>query len=494
MPPTTAIEDKPADAAPDPVQASGLMSKSFDVFISYSHKDKDWVDVKLLAPLEKAGLQVCIDSRDFDIGRASRDNMEYAATHSRHTIAVLTPDWLLSDWTAFEVLLVQTDDPAGRKRRLLPLMLKQVELPPGIRFLTYADFVDSARYEDEMKRLLTSLSVKADIQDVLPRNDEFATGFARNGLIALAELVKSPDVLPHVAVYRMVFEQAQEHIDKLKKYKALHDCLHILQVQCYYPLLSELTRFPQSEESKDAISDNEQTLEGIITRSKGIVDHVDYLDNDSKWIASVEQGWQELKQARTDGNAGHLKTAERYLRRVLGTQPSRINNRLNEAAQSVPLAELVKAMGDVLQKISKLHLDQTRLDQFGLGVEALGGLHIALTRTIRDHDGWQILDTDLRMIESDTDQLQLSLPDLEKQAERLCERSVEVWVGRFRESALQLRTAAAGGDPADMLRNFRRFRRQALDRFYQVDLTLMKLCGDLGEVAHPLATILEVIL
>ena len=48
------------------------------VFISYSHQDREWVENWLMPRLEEAGLEVCIDFRDFKIGRASVLNMEEA--------------------------------------------------------------------------------------------------------------------------------------------------------------------------------------------------------------------------------------------------------------------------------------------------------------------------------------------------------------------------------------------------------------------------------
>jgi len=112
----------------------------YDAFISYSHVDTEWVQSELLPQLEKAGLKVCIDSRDFEIGVPSLVNMERAVDNSRHTLIVLTPAWVESQWTEFESLLAGTSDPAGRRRRLIPLMLKPCTLPTRIAMLTYADF------------------------------------------------------------------------------------------------------------------------------------------------------------------------------------------------------------------------------------------------------------------------------------------------------------------------------------------------------------------
>ena len=113
---------------------------SYDVFISYSHADATWVWEWLRPRLEAAGLRVCLDRRDFDVGVPSLENMERAVDHSRHTLLVLTPAWVDSEWTAFEELLTQTADPAARRRRLLPLLLQPCQPPRRIAMLTYADF------------------------------------------------------------------------------------------------------------------------------------------------------------------------------------------------------------------------------------------------------------------------------------------------------------------------------------------------------------------
>jgi len=133
----------------------------YDVFISYSHEDKAWVWNELLPTLEAAGLKVCIDERDFEVGTPSLVNMERAVEGSRHTLLVLTPAWVNSQWTEFESLLVGTSDPAGRRRRLIPLLLKPCTLPARIAMLTYADLTRSTQRQAQMTRLVQSLSSTA---------------------------------------------------------------------------------------------------------------------------------------------------------------------------------------------------------------------------------------------------------------------------------------------------------------------------------------------
>ncbi|MBU7583219.1 MAG: toll/interleukin-1 receptor domain-containing protein [Nostoc sp. TH1S01] len=113
----------------------------YDVFISYSSADKDWVRNILLRRLEDKGLRACIDYRDFDRGAPTVKEIERVIHVSRKTLLVLTPAYLKSGWTEFENLLLQTLDPTNQQRRLLPLLKERCNLPTRISFLTYVDLV-----------------------------------------------------------------------------------------------------------------------------------------------------------------------------------------------------------------------------------------------------------------------------------------------------------------------------------------------------------------
>jgi len=141
---------------------------TYDLFISYNHVDRAWVQNELLPRLEAAGLKVCIDYRDFAIGAPSLVNMEQAVEKSRHTLAVLTPNWIASEWCEFECLLANTTDPAGRKRKLLPLMLTRCELPLRIKLLTYADFTNPSEHSECFNRLLQQLRAKTAAKEISP--------------------------------------------------------------------------------------------------------------------------------------------------------------------------------------------------------------------------------------------------------------------------------------------------------------------------------------
>ena len=137
---------------PDPIDYK------HDVFISYSHKDKEWVCTELLPRLEAVGLQVVIDYRDFKIGVPILINIERAVDESRHVLLVLSPAWLDSECADFESLLGGTKDPAGRRSRLIPLLYQSCELPTRLDALTCADFTEVAELEFQFKHLLEQLT------------------------------------------------------------------------------------------------------------------------------------------------------------------------------------------------------------------------------------------------------------------------------------------------------------------------------------------------
>ena len=130
----------------------------YDVFISYSHADEEWVRGELLPRLEGAGLKVIIDYRDFEPGAPLLTEMERAVLESRKTVLMLTPAYLDSEWTGFENILVQTLDPGAHQRRVLPVILQPCELPLRIRALVYIDLSPPQLSEAQFQRLLTALA------------------------------------------------------------------------------------------------------------------------------------------------------------------------------------------------------------------------------------------------------------------------------------------------------------------------------------------------
>jgi hypothetical protein len=137
-----------------------LVEYTHDVFISHSRADRAWVREELLPRLEGAGLRVLLADRDFEVGAPQAINAEQAVETSRHTLIVITPDWIADEWNAFEALLASAADPAARRRKLIPVLLKPAELPPRLAALTYADLTAEDRTR-QWERLIAALGAGA---------------------------------------------------------------------------------------------------------------------------------------------------------------------------------------------------------------------------------------------------------------------------------------------------------------------------------------------
>ena len=69
--------------------------------------------------------------------------------------------------------------------------------------------------------------------------------------------------------------------------------------------------------------------------------------------------------------------------------------------------------------------------------------------------------------------------------------SPQEWTGAFKRDSDRLDDAISTENPGRVRRAFRRYRRQADVRFYQVDLDLKRLCEDLRRVGEPLSIVMR---
>lgn len=138
----------------------------YDVFISYSSQDKEWVRRGLLPRLEKAGLKACIDYRDFTRGAPSISECERGVVESRKVLLVLTPAYIASGWTEIENIMTQTLDPANRGLRMLPLLKAPCQKPLRFGALTHIDFTeeadDDAQHTLGWRQLMVALGGKEE--------------------------------------------------------------------------------------------------------------------------------------------------------------------------------------------------------------------------------------------------------------------------------------------------------------------------------------------
>ncbi|KAM3937244.1 toll-like receptor 2 [Leptodactylus fuscus] len=78
---------------------------SFDAFISYSERDSEWVENKMVPQLENGNppLRVCFHKRDFVPGKWIIDNIIDAMERSRKTLFILSEHFVQSEWCKYEL-------------------------------------------------------------------------------------------------------------------------------------------------------------------------------------------------------------------------------------------------------------------------------------------------------------------------------------------------------------------------------------------------------
>lgn len=151
-----------------------MTALKYDVFISYSSKDKAWVRGELLQRIERAGLRVFIDFRDFTRGAPSIKEMERGVIECRKTLLVLTPDYIDSEWGEIESVMVQTLSPANRDLRMIPLLKTPCDKPLRIAALTHVDFTDGADFDLSWRQLLIALGAAPEpVQPEAPSRDHW---------------------------------------------------------------------------------------------------------------------------------------------------------------------------------------------------------------------------------------------------------------------------------------------------------------------------------
>ena len=317
------------------------------------------------------------------------------------------------------------------------------------------------------------------------------------GLNALTELMQYSEARSAVITFRVDFQAACEQINIIANYKELHDLLHTLEFQCYNGIVQESKRFPDDETAFDILTDHEMTLQKILMEVQEVASRETIATNEVLWLKDLERGQEELHAAIEEVDTRRLQRTIWLLNRILAIQPSRINTNLNLAARTLRLPALVNALKSIWERLSKSNLNQEKLKQFQLGVEVLAELNDRLTALVIGHDYWQELDLELRRIEANLEkdliELEMSWPDLKERTEVLFNPFGDQWAVSFHLDSQNLDAALNAQNPIKIKRFFRMYRRRASDRFYQVDVTLKRLCEELREVGEPLASVLRMI-
>jgi hypothetical protein len=119
------------------------------VFISYSHKQVDWVWDRLVPCLKAGGVDVLIDREQFEAARALHRQMDDVQDRAELNLLVLSPEYLLSKYCQHEMDRAILRDPSFEQGVVIPVVQAECPLPEAIATPepVYVDLIDDRRPE-----------------------------------------------------------------------------------------------------------------------------------------------------------------------------------------------------------------------------------------------------------------------------------------------------------------------------------------------------------
>ncbi len=137
------------------------------VFISYSHADKDFVDL-LATHLIKAKAHVWVDRWELHVGDSLISKIQQAIQKASALIVVLSNASVNSEWCKKELNVGLVRELEEKRVIVLPLLLEKCEIPLFLREKMCADFRNN--FDDGIKQVLETIAKVTS--DTLGRIDE----------------------------------------------------------------------------------------------------------------------------------------------------------------------------------------------------------------------------------------------------------------------------------------------------------------------------------
>lgn len=125
----------------------------YDVFISHSNKDKNFV-LKLAKDLMENGVNVWLDAWNLSLGDSIADSINKAIAESRFIFLIMSPDYFASAWTTQEWNMAMHSEMTENSIRTIPIYYKDCEIPPILQTKQWADFRKPEFYKDNFSQLL----------------------------------------------------------------------------------------------------------------------------------------------------------------------------------------------------------------------------------------------------------------------------------------------------------------------------------------------------
>ncbi|ACA88880.1 toll/interleukin-1 receptor domain-containing protein [Shewanella woodyi] len=131
---------------------------TISVFLSHNHSDKDFIR-KLARDLESHGVRYWLDEAEMKIGDSLIQKIREGIDSVDFFAVVLSPNSVEAPWVVNELDVAMNQQINGKPIKVLPILLKECELPGFLVGKLYGDFQNEAQYEDSFRILINSIGL-----------------------------------------------------------------------------------------------------------------------------------------------------------------------------------------------------------------------------------------------------------------------------------------------------------------------------------------------
>lgn len=133
-----------------------------DVFISYSHTDSE-VAIKIKNRIAEHAtrsrlISVFLDEDTIKPGENMVDKINKGLSNARFFLLLLSPASIDAEWPTAERDAALLSDPSGRAGRVIPVIVKECEIPPLLRIRKWVDLRSDADFDKNMGKIISRIT------------------------------------------------------------------------------------------------------------------------------------------------------------------------------------------------------------------------------------------------------------------------------------------------------------------------------------------------
>ena len=314
----------------------------------------------------------------------------------------------------------------------------------------------------------------------------------------------APQLRSRLPGARSLLFNTRNQIRLLAEYKTVHDLLQRLEssyVILYHLVYDNGQLLPIVQVRWAALSSSCRSLRKAVDTVCRTIENVSFTKDLGYDLQILSQAGLTLQQAYDERDLALLDAALEDIASIINTQTSRMNHELIGAARALRLEELVQTLWGIHSELTQStpNLDillQQKLDEFAKDVAGVNDLQIQLVALRDDHNYWQAIDDELRLVRS---KLLLSVRRFQQDWRQRIKPRIELLYRDIADEWAQLLAQQVHGleltfieeNVTPMIVAFDECRDSVNMRFNQVDYNFYRLCNTLKEADGPLDVLLE---